>query len=54
MTAIWPAGPPKVCSEMANQARTASRNGTTSLVRSSSGTSEALGGVAVGAGCPGS
>ena len=31
MTAIWPAGPPKVCSEIANQARTASRNGTTSL-----------------------
>ena len=27
MTAIWPAGPPNVCSEMANQARTAVRNG---------------------------
>jgi hypothetical protein len=31
MTAIWPAGPPKVCREMVNQARTASRNGMTSL-----------------------
>ena len=30
MTAIWPAGPPKVCSEMANQALAASRNGMTS------------------------
>src|SRR3712207_413809 len=29
MTAICPAGPPKVCSEMRNQARTAVRNGTT-------------------------
>src|SRR3712207_4087899 len=28
MTAIWPAGPPKVCSEMPNQVRTAARNGT--------------------------
>src|SRR5688572_13409455 len=27
MTAIWPAGPPNVCSEMANHARTAVRNG---------------------------
>src|SRR5688500_17769104 len=27
MTAIWPAGPPKVCSEVANQARTAGPNG---------------------------
>jgi hypothetical protein len=27
MTAIWPAGPPKVCSEMPNQVRTAVRNG---------------------------
>ena len=30
MTAIWPAGPPKVWSEMANQARAASRSGITS------------------------
>ena len=30
MTAIWPAGPPKVCSEMANQALVASRSGMTS------------------------
>src|SRR5687767_2894266 len=30
MTAIWPAGPPKVCREMANHARTAVRKGTTS------------------------
>ena len=30
MTAICPAGPPKVCREMANQARAAERNGTTS------------------------
>src|SRR4051794_15636872 len=29
ITAIWPAGPPKVCSEIRNQARTAVRNGTT-------------------------
>src|SRR5688500_5809567 len=29
ITAIWPAGPPKVCSEMANQVRTAVRNGMT-------------------------
>ncbi len=30
MTAIWPAGPPKVCSEIANHARSARRNGTRS------------------------
>src|SRR5680860_1469432 len=30
MTAIWPAGPPKVCSEMANQTLVASRNAMTS------------------------
>ena len=30
MTAICPAGPPKVCSEMANQARAASRSEITS------------------------
>src|SRR3712207_3676082 len=30
MTAIWPAGPPKVCREMANQVRVASRSGSTS------------------------
>ena len=28
MTAIWPAGPPKVCREIANQARVASESGT--------------------------
>ena len=30
MTAIWPAGPPKVCSEMANQVLVASDSGMTS------------------------
>src|SRR4051794_19721198 len=30
MTAIWPAGPPKVWSEIANQARVASHKGSTS------------------------
>src|SRR4051812_24270430 len=29
MTATWPAGPPKVCRLIANQARTAVRKGTT-------------------------
>ena len=29
MTAIWPAGPPNVCNEMANQVRTAVRKGIT-------------------------
>ena len=29
ITAIWPAGPPKVCSEIRNHARVASRSGTT-------------------------
>src|SRR3982750_3719071 len=33
MTAIWPAGPPKVCSEMANQVRTAVRKGMGGLPR---------------------
>ena len=31
MTAIWPAGPPNVCQEMRNHARTASRSGTRCL-----------------------
>jgi len=30
MIAIWPAGPPKVCNEIANQTRVASRRGMTS------------------------
>jgi hypothetical protein len=30
MTAIWPAGPPKVCRDIANQVRTAVRKGTMS------------------------
>src|SRR3954469_1662229 len=33
MTAIWPAGPPKVCSEMANQVRTAVRKGMAAVSR---------------------
>jgi len=49
MTAIWPAGPPKVCSEMRNHARTAVRKGTTvcSCGRTNSGT-EAGSGAGVG------
>ena len=37
MTAIWPAGPPNVCSEMANQVRTASPKGTRSSDRRAAG-----------------
>src|SRR3712207_6297296 len=45
MTAIWPAGPPKVCRLIANQARTAVRNGTTVCSRGRTGAgSEATGG----------
>src|SRR3712207_629540 len=43
MTAICPAGPPKVCIEMRNQARTAVRNGTTVCSCEREGVSESTG-----------
>src|SRR4051812_45861844 len=44
MTAICPAGPPKVCNEIANHAFTAWPNGTTSLT----GSGVAVAGVGLG------
>src|SRR3954468_13797222 len=48
MTAIWPAGPPKVCSEMPNQVRTAVPKGTIACTRGRSAAGWSTDGAVLG------